>query len=196
MTLCRITLAFTIAEGIGQLKWVFFEQREHKLSDFEQFDEATRGPWGATCFIWKINWRALVATFGAIMAILILAMDPFSQQVIYYSTRAVNVEDATATVPSARFYDSGALFATLGQENKSASFDPDPSLSSTSASIPINDGPRTFGQPISASTLGNIPATSEVPGPQTFGGSQAIKRDEQGTSPSQGEQAPTGDSSN
>jgi hypothetical protein len=70
VTLCRITLAFFIAEGIGQLKWVFFEQRPHQLSDLESFDQATRGVWGATCFVWKINRRALVASFGAVIAVL------------------------------------------------------------------------------------------------------------------------------
>jgi hypothetical protein len=69
VTLCRITLAFFIAEGIGQLKWVFFEQRPHQLSDFESFDKATRGAWGATCFVWTVNRRALVASFGAVMAV-------------------------------------------------------------------------------------------------------------------------------
>lgn len=44
VTLCRINLTFFVAEGIGQLKWVFFEQRSHQLADFDQFDEATRGP--------------------------------------------------------------------------------------------------------------------------------------------------------
>lgn len=34
VTLCRINLAFFIAEGIGQLKWVFFEQRAHQLFGF------------------------------------------------------------------------------------------------------------------------------------------------------------------
>jgi len=189
VTLCRINLAFFIAEGIGQLKWVFFEQREHQLSDFEKFDEATRGPWGAVCFIWKINRRAFVATFGAIMAILILAMDPFSQQVIYYAARADNVDGAIATVPSALFYDSGALYATLGGENKSASFDPDPESSSTSTLPPTDNGLRTFGQPISPSTLDSTPVASEVPGLQTFGGSGLIKRDESGTSSSPGDYA-------
>ena len=191
VTLCRINMAFFIAEGIGQLKWVFFEQREHQLSDFDQFDEATRGPWGATCFMWKINRRALVATCGALMAILILAMDPFSQQVLYYGTRAAHIENAVATIPAAQFYDSGALYATLGAENKNASFDPDPKSSSSSTLPPTNGGLQTFGQPISPSTLSSTPVVSDVPGPQTFGSSRLIKKDESGASTSRGESALT-----
>jgi hypothetical protein len=147
VTLCRINLAFFIAEGLGQLKWVFFEQREHQLADFEYFDEATRGPWGASCFIWKVNRRALVATCGAFLAILILAMDPFSQQVLYYASQTSKVENAVATLPSARFYDSGALytaFSASDSSSESGAF----RRSSTSGSTPFErdaSGLETLG---------------------------------------------------
>lgn len=166
VTLCRIALAFFVAEGIGQLKWVFFEQRPHQLSDFDEFDEATRGPWGATHFIWKINRRAFVATFGAVMAILILAMDPFSQQVLYYASQESNISDAVATLPAAELYDSGALFAAFSLDNSTASFDPAPNPSSSS--VLANSGPRTFGQPPKARTAGSNPVTVETPGPTAF----------------------------
>jgi len=176
VTLCRINLAFFIAEGIGQLKWVFFEQRAHQLSDFEQFDEATRGPWGATCFIWKVNRRALVATCGAVMAILILAMDPFSQQVLYYASQASDVENAIATIPSAQFYDSGALYAALSGSNGTASYNPDPKPSSPpdSEMTSLADDCATCGL-ASPSTFGSAPVASEVPGLSTFG---TVKREE------------------
>ncbi|PPJ52787.1 hypothetical protein CBER1_11446 [Cercospora berteroae] len=132
VTLCRITLAFFIAAGVGQLRGVFCEQRPHQLSDFDKFDEATRGPWRATCFVWSINRRALVATFGAIMAVLVLAMDPFSQQVLYYASETSDITDAVATIPSARFYDSGALYTAFSLNNQTASFDPDPDSSTSS----------------------------------------------------------------
>lgn len=158
VTVCRINLAFLVAEGIGQLKWVFFEQREHRLSEFNTFDEATRGPWGALCFIYKINGRALVATFGALMAILLLAMDPFSQQVLYYATRTSNLTESVATLSSAPFYDSGALFAALNLDNKTASFDSEYTYRPPAA----NNGPVAFG------TLAGRSATD---GPPTSTGS-------------------------
>jgi len=171
VTLCRITLAFFIAEGIGQLKWVFFEQRPHQLSDFESFDKATRGALGASCFVWKLNRRALVASFGAVMAVLVLAMDPFSQQVLYYASRTSDISDAIATIPSTQVYDSGALYAAFGVGNATASYDPDPDSSSS-------DFPATFG-----STSGG----SDVIIP-TFGDedSSSFKRDDSTTNASQG----------
>lgn len=164
VTLCRITLAFFIAEGIGQLKWVFFEQIPHQLSDFESFDQATRGAWGATCFVWKINRRALVASFGAVMAILVLAMDPFSQQVLHYPLRTSNISNAVVTIPSARLYDSGALYATFKPGNVTASFDSDPD--SSSQDLGDSAGPVAFGSTSRARDA-------------SFGDSPSIKRDEQ-----------------
>lgn len=154
VTVCRVNLAFLVAEGIGQLKWVFFEQREHRLAEFDTFDEATRGPWGAVCFIYKINGRALVATFGALMAILVLAMDPFSQQVLYYAARTSNLTESVAKVPSAPFYDSGALFAALSMDNKTASFDSE----DTPTPVAANNGPVAFG-----TIAGRSAATDSMP---------------------------------
>jgi hypothetical protein len=149
VTLCRINLAFFIAEGLGQLKWVFFEQREYQLSDFECFDEATRGPWGATCFVWKVHRRAVVATCGAVLAVLILAMDPFSQQVLYYSSQTSEIEDALVTLPSAQSYNSGALYAAFSGDDSTASSNADVNSLSTSASSPSNG---EFGSTTSDST--------------------------------------------
>jgi hypothetical protein len=154
VTLCRITLAFFIAEGIGQLKWVFFEQRPHQLSDFESFDKATRGAWGASCFVWNLNRRALVASFGAIMAILVLAMDPFSQQVLHYAPRTSSISNAVATIPSTQIYDSGALYAAFGIDNATASYDSD-----------LDSSSQDFGGPVRPTTSSTSPAsdTSIIP---------------------------------
>jgi hypothetical protein len=171
VTLCRITLAFFIAEGIGQLKWVFFEQRPHQLSDFEYFDKATRGAWGAACFVWKINRRALVASFGAVMAVLVLAMDPFSQQVLHYVTRTSSIPNAVVTIPSAQFYDSGALYAAFKPYNVTASFDSDPDSSS-----------QEFGDSAGPVAFGSTPRARDT----SFGGSPSIKRDDSTTNTPQG----------
>lgn len=144
VTVCRINLAFFIAEGLGQLKWVFFEQREHQLADFEQFDEATRGPWGAACFIWNVNGRALVATCGAVLAIMILAMDPFSQQVLYYASETSDVENAVAKLPSARFYNSGAMYTAFSGNGTAVSSDEDAGSFSGSAASSSDGGFGTF----------------------------------------------------
>ena len=44
----KIAFMFPIVEGIGQLKWMWFTSPSPKpLSDFQVFDEASRGTWGS-----------------------------------------------------------------------------------------------------------------------------------------------------
>ena len=47
-TLARTTLAFAISACIGQQKWNWLRKRCDRLVAWERFDEASRGPWGAT----------------------------------------------------------------------------------------------------------------------------------------------------
>jgi hypothetical protein len=90
-----------------------------------------------------------VATCGAVLAVLILAMDPFSQQVLYYSSQTSEIEDALVTLPSARSYNSGALYAAFIGDDSTASSNADVNSLSTSASSPSNG---EFGSTTSDST--------------------------------------------
>lgn len=52
-TLARTTLAFALSACVGQQKWNWLSIRSDQLVAWERFDEASRGPWGATrLFIW------------------------------------------------------------------------------------------------------------------------------------------------
>lgn len=52
-TFARVTLAFALSACVGQQKWSWLHQRSDSLTAFERFDEAAKGPWGATrLFIW------------------------------------------------------------------------------------------------------------------------------------------------
>jgi hypothetical protein len=42
----KAALILPVSEAIGQLKWIWF-QEEAALWDFQLFDAASRGPWGA-----------------------------------------------------------------------------------------------------------------------------------------------------
>ncbi|KAH7083225.1 hypothetical protein BKA63DRAFT_146719 [Paraphoma chrysanthemicola] len=54
--------------------------------DFEIFDKATRGPWGAFMLLYRTKGRSLAA-LGAILIVLLLAIDTFFQQVVTMPTR-------------------------------------------------------------------------------------------------------------
>ncbi|KAF2496336.1 hypothetical protein BU16DRAFT_617785 [Lophium mytilinum] len=80
-TISRTTLAFATAACLGQQKWNWFHGRSNRLSAFERFDDATRGPWGGTLLFIALrmkHWAAL----GAFASVIFITFDPFLQAVI------------------------------------------------------------------------------------------------------------------
>ena len=72
-------------ESIGQAKWLLFRKQSRNLADFKTIDEASRGPWGAfqlLCRFW--NGRTILASAGAFIVLVSLAVDPFTQQILSY----------------------------------------------------------------------------------------------------------------
>ncbi|ENI06971.1 hypothetical protein COCC4DRAFT_133662 [Bipolaris maydis ATCC 48331] len=80
-------LLLPVAEAIGQLKWSWFIKGDSKkMWDFEMFDNASRGPWGA--FLLLIHTKGkTIAALGALVTIFALALDPFFQQVVSFPER-------------------------------------------------------------------------------------------------------------
>lgn len=107
-TVSKSAMLLALAEGISQLKWVYFQRSAHRLKDFQIFDDASRGPWGAVKLIAKLNIRAIVAAAGALIVIMSLAMDPFVQQILTFRTDMVVAINGTATIGVATAFDSGA----------------------------------------------------------------------------------------
>jgi hypothetical protein len=80
-------LILPISEAIGQLKWSWFYGRTSRDAfDFEIFDKASRGAWGSILLLYRTKGRSLVA-LGALLTVLLLAIDTFFQQVTELSTR-------------------------------------------------------------------------------------------------------------
>ena len=80
-------LLLPVAEALGQLKWNWFiNGGSKKMWDFEMFDNASRGPWGA--FLLLIHTKGkTIAALGALVTIFCLALDPFFQQVVDLRSR-------------------------------------------------------------------------------------------------------------
>jgi hypothetical protein len=83
-TLSKSAILLVITACIGQLKWIYFGRRGHRVVDLQIFDAASRGPLGAIALIVRIRWGATIASFGALLTILALAQDAAHQQI--YST--------------------------------------------------------------------------------------------------------------
>lgn len=75
------TLIVPTTVALRQLKWNWFHGTSHAMWNFEIFDKATRGPWGAAMLLHRTRGRSLAA-LGALIIPFLLAVDAFLQQVV------------------------------------------------------------------------------------------------------------------
>lgn len=112
-TVTTATMSISLDNGLSQLKWIRFKESRAPLTDMELFDEASRGTWGAIRLLasarggqvqpiclpnssprLNTNWSSpsfssFLGSFGAVIAIVALALGPFAQQIVTYQTRTV-----------------------------------------------------------------------------------------------------------
>jgi hypothetical protein len=56
-TVSKGCVLFSITEGIGQLKWVWFTRKSRPLVDLSIFDGASRGLYGCAGLVWRLRAR-------------------------------------------------------------------------------------------------------------------------------------------
>ena len=103
VVILKSTILLVATEGLGQLKWKWFE-RSRPLQDLVQYDDATRGPLGAFSLIRRLHLRHPLSSTGALIILLVLVIDPFTQQVVDYYDCGVPVGGVNGTVPRTNFY--------------------------------------------------------------------------------------------
>jgi hypothetical protein len=91
------------SEALGQLKWNWFHDSK-AMWDFEIFDKASRGPLGALMLLYRTKGRSLAA-LGALLILLLLAIDTFFQQVTTLSDQWT-LQASLAVAPKAYTYES------------------------------------------------------------------------------------------
>lgn len=111
-SILRIALLLPIAECISELKWIWFANPQ-PVSDFDRFDSASRGPWGALKLLFKRPGN-LLTSLGASITILTFAVGPFAQQLLRFSSCLIPFEGSSATVARTNNYTVGALQLALG----------------------------------------------------------------------------------
>ncbi|KAL2784338.1 hypothetical protein BJX66DRAFT_344155 [Aspergillus keveii] len=106
-TRCRSALTLVVSEAVSQLKWLWAKDGEPKqLLGMQAFDNASRGPLGALTMLFKYSGRSLVS-LGAALTILMLAFEPFVQQILSYPLQYI--EDAS--MPAVTFQSrAGPLY--------------------------------------------------------------------------------------
>ena len=90
----KVTVLLVTAEGLGQLKWRRF-QGDRPLNDLVKYDQATRGPLGRH----HLRLRHPLSSVGALITVVVLAVDPFGVQIIHYYDCSVPMAGLQATIP-------------------------------------------------------------------------------------------------
>ncbi|KAF2729492.1 hypothetical protein EJ04DRAFT_502196 [Polyplosphaeria fusca] len=113
-TASKALLLFALSEAVGQWKWVAFSRRPRPLMDLERVDAASRGALGSVEWLWVSRWKHIsVLHIGAIVTLLAIALDPFSQQLVQYEQRLKSVANsASANVRAQRFSKATTLVGT------------------------------------------------------------------------------------
>jgi hypothetical protein len=96
-TIAKSCLLVPVAVCLSQLKWSYFE-KPRELGHMQVFDDASRGPWGAFVFLWKTKGVAWLASVGALITLLMMAFEPFSQQAIHVTQNYVRLRNETGKV--------------------------------------------------------------------------------------------------
>jgi hypothetical protein len=97
-TVAKSALLIPVTECLSQLKWLYLRE-PRTLSQFQAFDDASRGPWGAALLLWKTRSTAKLANVGAIIVIISLAYEPFTQQMLEFHTQYTPLTNITGSVP-------------------------------------------------------------------------------------------------
>ncbi|KAF2011398.1 hypothetical protein BU24DRAFT_426476 [Aaosphaeria arxii CBS 175.79] len=103
-------LILPVSEALGQLKWNWFKEKSKEVWDFEIFDNASRGPLGSALLLVRTKGKTL-ASLGAAVTLLALALDPFFQQVIDFPQHWKIVK--TGSIPRVIWYEPGPLKAYI-----------------------------------------------------------------------------------
>ena len=101
----KASILFVTAEGISQLKWIWYT-KSHTVGDFTKYDEASRGAQGALGLLFTFQARDLLASSGALVMLLMLFVDPFTQQVLRYYDCSVVLKGSEASVARTSYLDS------------------------------------------------------------------------------------------
>ncbi|KAK4164094.1 hypothetical protein QBC43DRAFT_318700 [Cladorrhinum sp. PSN259] len=103
-TVSKSSILCAIGAAISQQKWSYFQSSKPKtLTDFDLFDQASRGPLGSILLVFRKPF--VLASWGALATLLLLGVDPSVQQIIQLVPREVFTNDGKASFGLAHDYD-------------------------------------------------------------------------------------------
>lgn len=104
-TVMKGFMLMPVCACLSQLKWLWYTRQTKSLQDFQTFDMASRGPWGALQLLYRLKfWH--MASIGSLVTLLSLASDAFVQQSVSYPLQVRLQKNTTATIPYTQYFDS------------------------------------------------------------------------------------------
>ncbi|KAI0532023.1 hypothetical protein GGR58DRAFT_523618 [Xylaria digitata] len=106
----KAAILYAVTAAMGQLKWLWY-QKQHVLSDLDIYDQASRGSLGSLKILWSIAPRNPLVGAGAIVIILMVIVDPFTQQLLEYYDCRSTVQGMRASIGRTEYWqdlDSGS----------------------------------------------------------------------------------------
>ncbi|KAK6419652.1 hypothetical protein LTR81_007199 [Elasticomyces elasticus] len=112
-TVSKIALSEVLAASLSQFKWLWFTNQYKPLADFAAIEDASHSVLGSATPLFSTRWRS-IASFGAIVTVLTVAMDPFFQALIQYRGHmepGILSAPERARLPSTKYIDAGIQLA-------------------------------------------------------------------------------------
>lgn len=107
VTIAKAALLISVSSCISQIKWSQGEKAKRSpLYHIQALDQASRGTWGSLEILWRWRLKPGLATAGALLTVLSMAIDPLAQQLLNYPSIRTKVPDATAYAQSAHAYST------------------------------------------------------------------------------------------
>lgn len=114
--LMKASSGLVLAQGISHIKWTVLLRKPRSLHNFNIHDEASRGPWGAITLLQHDLGRS-VASLGAFITLLVLYLEPFSQQLVSFVDCDQVRGHQVGTIPRTNYYKPEGGFQLGGQAN-------------------------------------------------------------------------------
>ncbi|KAK1458866.1 hypothetical protein CMEL01_01865 [Colletotrichum melonis] len=102
-TVARTAFLIPVSEGLLQCKWAWFKKRPRPLTDFDMFDQASRGPWGSLNLLIRTKgW--MIGIMAAFLLTSAIATSTLTQFAVTYPSRSIEITKGGATAWRAQNY--------------------------------------------------------------------------------------------
>ncbi|KAK8085882.1 hypothetical protein PG997_007153 [Apiospora hydei] len=102
-SLSRLAFMVPLVQGMSQLKWVWFSSKPRPLSDFQLYDEASRGPWGGVKILFK--FKGFLGSLAALVTLSGILTSTLTQQALQFQSTLAISQNQTAQVQRCSNFD-------------------------------------------------------------------------------------------